>query len=270
MHNERWYLTAAGATMLAVFIMYLLAFYGVMDWSGRSFILLSDLAPVIAVLFGLIAVAYSLSKLPAGDILRVFWVLILVSLALDLVAESSWFAYDAVNLTEVPYPSIADVFWLLAYVPLFIALVGAMIEYRRLGLSLDLRRSWWVIPLALLIIGGAALIVAPIISSTEASTAEKLVNPAYAFMDLLIVVPAVIFVITLGRGLAARPWLILCFAFIAMGLADMTYIWLSWSGLYDGANMIDLFWVAGYLLIGLAALRLVHGGRALEQRLRSA
>ncbi len=246
---------AAGTIIAAVFTVYLLAFYGVIDSSGRSFLIFTDMAPMVAALFGLVVVLNSLTRFHRHDPPALLWRLIAFSLLLNFAAETAWFVYEGIRQVEVPIPSVADYIWMAAYVPLIVAIFAVMAGYRRQGFRLDWSRAKWVAPIITAITLVVALGLAlPIIRSAEASVAEKLINPFYVVLDLLILVPGIMLAFTLGRGAAAKPWTIICLAFMAMGIGDITFIWLQWNQSYYTGNPIDLFWISGYLLLGVAAV----------------
>ncbi|MHB8781159.1 MAG: hypothetical protein ACYC55_07220 [Candidatus Geothermincolia bacterium] len=256
------FIAAAASLMTLIFAVYMLAFYGAIDSSGHAFTVFTDLAPVIAAAAALAGAIYVLGKLGGGGGLRRFWGLMAFFAALWLAGETVWFLYEGVLRAEVPYPSAADAFWLAGYLPLFAALAVFILGYRRLGLRFDLARSWWIIPVVVAVIGaGVAFVARPILTSADLTLVEKIVNPAYALLDLLILIPALIFALTLGKGAAAKPWLILSCALMAFSLGDISYIWISHNGLYYLGNPIDLFWIGGYLLTGLAAVWMTAGRR---------
>ncbi len=250
----------AGAILFVVFLVYLLAFYGVIDSSGRAFLFFTDLAPMVAALFGLAAVLDSLTRFHRKDPPALLWRLIAFSLVLNFAAETAWFVYEGVRQVEVPIPSVADYIWLAAYVPLIVAIFVVMASYRRQGFSLDWSRVKWVAPLVAIIVLVVTLGLAlPIIRSSEAGLAEKLINPFYVVLDLLILLPGLMLAVTLGRGAAGKPWAIICLAFVLMGIGDITFIWLEWNSAYYIGNPIDLFWISGYLLLGLGGALATSG-----------
>ena len=266
MQKQNRYIAFAVALIGIMFLVYLLAFYGAVDKEGRTFVILADLFPVVAALFGVTAISGHLRRLEKGEKLKKFWILVDLSLALWLVAETTWFVYEGVLGRTVPYPSVADFFWLIGYLPLIAAITGLLIGYKKLGLRFNWRRSAWVIPLVAAIIAIVIIFVgSPIVTSSEATTADKIINPTYAFLDLLILVPALVFALTLGGGSVGRPSVFISLALIALAVGDIAYISLTWNGLYSSGNFIDMFWVAGYLLFGIAA---VHFTGMRESRAR--
>ncbi len=260
MRRLKIYAGLAGSVIATVFIVYLLAFYGVIDNSTRAFTIFTDIAPMAAALLGFLAVADSLTRFDRRDPPALLWRLIGLSLIVNFAAETAWFVYEGIQQVEVPVPSVADYIWLAAYVPLIVAIMIVLAGYHRQGFRLDWSRAKWVTPviaaIVLLVVFELAL---PIIRSSEASTAEKLINPLYVVLDLMILLPGLMLAFTLGRGKAARPWAMICIAFAAMGIGDITFIWLQWNTSYYAGNPIDLFWISGYLLLGLGGVLATAG-----------
>ncbi len=258
--KPNYYLSVAVALIGAMFLVYLLAFYGAIQAEGKVFVTLSDLFPVVAALFAVIAVSKRLARLKKRETIKKFWILVDVSLVLWLSAETTWLVYQGILRMEVPYPSAADFLWLAGYLTLFLAIIGLLVSYKKLGLSFNWRRSLWVTALiAAISVLVVFFVVLPILTSSEATTADKIYNPAYAFLDLLLLAPALVFVLTMGKGSAGRPSLFISLALISWALGDIAYIFLTWNSLYYPGNFIDLFWVLGYLLFGIAAVRFTHG-----------
>ena len=255
MRRLKVYAGLAGAILFTVFLVYLLAFYGVIDSASRAFVVFTNIAPMAAALFGVVAVGDSLTRFNRDDPPTRLWRLIAFALVLNFAAETAWFIYEGVRQVEVPIPSVADYIWLAAYAPLIVAIFAALVGYRRLGLNLDWSRVKWVVPLITVIVLAVTFGLAlPIFGNAEASAAEKLINPAYVILDLLILLPALILAFTLGRGAAGKPWILICLAFAVMGIGDITFVWLEWNGSYYMGNPIDLFWIGGYLLLGIAGV----------------
>jgi|GEM_PF-690560 hypothetical protein len=237
------------------FLLYTLSFYGYLDPESRGFVALFDLLPVVAAAFSVAAVLALLRNFQPGDPPRLIWGLVLASLLLDLAAEFTWFAYESLAGVEVPYPSLADVFWLAAYLPFIAALVLILRGYRRLGLPL---RKGAILACLVLVAAILALVTlsvtGPIFADAESTLAEKVINPAYVYLDLAILSLALLVAVTWFGGPQARQWLLVSSAFILFSVADIIFAHLSWHGNYSTGNHIDLLWLAGYLVMGMAAL----------------
>ncbi len=239
----------------AAFLLYTLAFYGYLNPEGRACVFLFDLLPVIAATFSVAAVLALLRNFRKGDPPRLIWRLILVSLVLDLGAEFTWFVYEVLAGTEVPYPSLADALWLAAYPPFIVALALVITGSRKLGLPM--RKGYAAASLALIIgilVAITLLVTRPIFTDAEASLLDKAINPAYVYLDFALLALALVVAMTFSGGPHGGQWFLLSSAFMFFSVADIIFAYLSWQGLYSSGNHIDLLWLCGYLLMGIAAL----------------
>ncbi len=96
------------------------------------------------------------------------------------------------------------------------------------------------------------LVIGPVWHSTDLSTIGGLVDIAYPFGDAVILV----FVVTAVRRMTKgdrRPLWILLGGLLLMALSDSAYTYLTTTQSYATGNLIDVGWIAAYLVIGLAA-----------------
>ncbi len=247
------YLLGVVAALILLLIFYLLIFYGALDPASRTTLAIADFFLMAAALVAVVSISLHVASLEKGESLRRFWGLIDVAAICWFFSETVVFFYEALG-HEVPVTSVADFFWVASFVPVLMASAGVVVGYKRMGLSFDWRRSFWIIfPVAGILFAVAFWVIRPILTSDTASAADKFFNPAYAVLDLLVLIPAVIVAITLGRSYAGRPILMISFVLIAFGIADIVYLWSNWNGTYHAGSIIDLFWIAGYLILALAA-----------------
>ncbi len=248
--------TAAALVFFSLaFALYTLAFYGYLDPESRGWLALFDLFPVLAAALAAAAALDLVAALSPGDAPRRIWSLFLLSLLLDLAAEFIWLLYEVVFAREVPYPSIADLFWLAAYLPFLAGICIIISGYRSLGLRFRRGSLLLVVPLSLAVLAFVtAAITVPILTDSEASLAERVINPAYVYLDFSILVPALILAFSFSGGYHGRSWQMIAYAFLLFAAADIIFSYLSWNGSYATGNHIDLLWIAGYLVLGTAAL----------------
>ncbi len=253
MKKSNPYLLTVVAALVLLLFFYLLIFYGALDPASRTTQAVADFLLMAGALTAVISISLHLTTLDKGEPLRRFWGLIDIAAVSWFISEAVVFFYEALG-RELPVTSLADFFWVVSFVPVLMASAGVLVGYKRMGLQFDWRRSVWVIPpIAGILFTVAFWVIRPILTSQVASTADKFFNPAYAILDLLILLPALVVAITLGRSYAGRPILLISFALIAFGVAAIVYLWGSWNGSYYTGSIIDLFWIAGYLLLALAA-----------------
>lgn len=245
---------AVGFFALA-FLLYILAFYGHLNPESRGSLFIFDLLPVVAATFSVASVVILLRNFGPGDPPRLIWRFILAALVLYLAAEFTWFAYEALAGVEVPYPSLADGLWLAAYPPFIAALVLVLRGHRRLGLPLrkELYAATLVLLVAILVVVTLGVTV-PVFTDAEATLADKVLSPAYVYLDLAVLALALLVAATYYGSPHGAQWLLLSSAFLLFAAGDILFYYLTWQGHYATGNPIDLLWLAGYLLMGVAAL----------------
>jgi len=240
------------AALSAAFLAVALGIYVTRPLSSGMLLVFSDTLPILAALFAGAATLYVAASFHAGDSHRRVWVLVGAGLFLWFLGELSWALMEVAFRIKVPFPSIADAFWLLGYVPIFLGLGSG---FRRLDIRV--RRVPFAVPLGILgTLAAVYLLVmfVPIIGS-DIPLAEKLLDLAYPLGDWLILIPAVFTLFTLRHGVLAKPWLALVAGFLLMVVADSLFSYMTFRGFYRTGSMIDLVWVAGYLVIALASLQ---------------
>lgn len=245
---------AVGFFALA-FLLYILAFYGYLDPESRGSLFIFDILPVAAASFSIASVAILLRNFGPGDPPRLIWRFILAALTLDLAAEFTWFAYEALAGVEVPYPSLADALWLAAYLPFIAALVLVLKGHRRLGLPLRKGLSAATLVLLVAILVAVSLgVTVPIFTDANATLVDKVLGPAYVYLDFAVLALALLVAATYYGGRHGAQWLLLSSTFLLFAAGDILFNYLTWQGHYATGNPIDLLWLAGYLIMGVAAL----------------
>lgn len=164
---------------------------------------------------------------------------------------------------------LSDVFYLAGPVLAAVALGGF---YPRNRVGSERLRSI----VAALVIGGAVLFISrtlvlpEIVASTTGTALEQAILVAYPVTDLVLASLALIVLARVGR--AARLHMgLLAAGFLAYSIADTAYAYLDAMRAYTSGALADIGWVAGYLLLALAALApeaarstSAPGGRASE------
>ena len=195
---------------------------------------------------------------------RVAWVLIGVSAASWAAGQAAWCVQELFLHIDNPFPSVSDAGFLLA-VPLLVA--GMFILPVWSGRPGSKARA---LTDGLLTAGGLLLIswdtvVAAIVASPSDSPLAQAISLAYPIGDVVIVtVLVVMWSRTAPEYRAAIGLLGLGFGLIAV--SDSTFAYLQATLNYGSGNVIDMGWVAGYLLVALAALY-AYGRRIRTERL---
>lgn len=170
-----------------------------------------------------------------------------------------WTLYEVHLGVEVPFPSLADVGY-LASVPLA---VMALVRIGGTG-----HGAWGgaravidgaLAASALLFLSWAA-VLAPVVLDGEGSPLNRGIALAYPVMDVVLAAMALLAVSRAGGRL--RPSMILMgVGLTAVAVSDSSFAWFTSRGSYVTGNLFDVGYVAGYLLIALAAL---HRGTSRE------
>jgi diguanylate cyclase len=165
--------------------------------------------------------------------------------------QAYWSWSEIVVKAETPFPSIADVGFLIF--PL--AAAFAVVSFQR-GTSLGRARlravSDGLIISAALFILSWALVLGPIYKTGGDTTFAFVVALAYPVSDLIVM--ALVFLLLARMAGNRGPLLILSAGLLAMVVADTGFAYLSTSGKYHTGSIIDVGWVAAFLLCAVAAV----------------
>ncbi len=168
-----------------------------------------------------------------------------------LLAESIWVFLDFF-LLESPYPSVADAFFILAYPLIFIGLIK----------EIAVGKFEWKEKRVLPILGITALLSLLVFYFSvylaydpKEDAIFNLFSCFYGVGDLLLLIASALIVLVIWdyrQGKLFFPWLFVASGFIAILIADILFS-LNEKEYVEGITgiiKIDLFWVAGYLMIG--------------------
>ncbi len=198
----------------------------------------------------------------AWDSAKFTWLMLLLGSLLFCVAECIYFYLEVILKynADALSPSAADIFYFGAYLFFIAGLLIFIIQYIRSGFPLG---TWlrYLIPAVILIaiIAGAVYgtILRIIIGDKETELLAKLVYSYYPVSDMIVIFCSLIVIYLtalLGKGSLSRPWRMITLGFIIMAVADITYAYLDWRGLYETGNLIDILWLVSYWIIGLSGI----------------
>jgi diguanylate cyclase (GGDEF)-like protein len=180
---------------------------------------------------------------------RAAWVMMAVALAAFGVGEAIW-CYDDLFRKEVPFPSSADAFFLIFP----IGACAALLFLR----NRSNRESQGRIVFDGLIVAGSLFIVSwtlvlkRIYEAGAATRLEFVLLMAYPVADIVVLTIAASVLATAMTGQRVTISL-LTLGLLAMVLADSGYAYLSSQAEYVAGSRLDIVWVAGLLLLTLAA-----------------
>jgi PAS domain S-box-containing protein len=217
----------------------------------RITIAVDDIGEGVAALIAAICCALAARRNTARA--RLGWTLLSASAATWCAGEVVWSVYEVGLGGSVPYPSAADAGFLGA-IPLAAAGVVAFFSPPR-GTSTSFR-LWLdgaIIFLALFFVSWT-LGLKIVFEDASTPLLEKVVNLAYPVGDIVIGTILVL-AIRRARDEAHGRLLLVLGGLAATSLADTTFALLNANGTYGAiGSVLDAGWVAGYLMIGLAAL----------------
>ncbi len=150
----------------------------------------------------------------------------------------------------LPFPSVADVSYYLFY-PLVAASLVSTLRRRLPG-----RDRAGLIDATLITVAAAVLswtfLIAPYAGDRSLRLLEKLASIGYPLGDLLLI--ALLARLLLSPGRRVVTFHLLVAAFVLNLVADVVYVYQSLAGTYDSGDLVDLAWLAAYVLFGSAAL----------------
>ncbi len=182
---------------------------------------------------------------------RMPWYLFALGQALFISGDVIAYNYTKFFGSQLPYPSIADVAYLSVY-PCIVVGLYLLIRQRR---SPGDRGS--LIDAAMITIGIGTLswvfLIAPYVTNSSLSLVEKSVDMAYPLMDILVITFAVR--LAVGGGRKAPSLYLMMTGVVALFITDAIYGWLLLhTGYTPGSGLLEIGWIAFYVLFGAAAL----------------
>src|SRR6202162_4221209 len=214
--------------------------------SPRFVTALDDIGEALAALIA--AAACTRTAIRSDSQFRRGWALLAASAAAWGLGQIVW-TIDEVVLGVAPFPSIADVGFLAA-VPLA---VFGLLAFWTAPRGTAERWHLWLdgvnIVLALTFTGWALGLQQVWLSG--GSLAERVIGLAYPVGDILIATVLILGIRRATRYQHGRMILLLA-GLAAISISDSAFAYMTTSGTY--LNLFDTGWVAGYLMIGLAAL----------------
>ena len=180
---------------------------------------------------------------------RAAWAIVAVGLALYAGGNVYW-SWVLADLDEAPYPSIADGLWLSFYPLAYVAIVLlARSRMPRLGIRLWLDGLIAALTVAAL---SAAVVFKAVRASTGGDTWAIWTNLAYPLADMILF-GLVVGIMAAGRKRLDRTWLVLGLGFGVFAVCDSVYLYQVAKETYATGGVLDLGWIAGAVIISLAA-----------------
>jgi diguanylate cyclase len=183
---------------------------------------------------------------------RSSWLLIAGGTGGWAVGEAIWCYYELIAGRDTPFPSLADagflVFPILGLIGLLVRPSSAFAGQGRLRVALDA-----VLVAASLFIVSWGTALGEVYKAGADSTFAAIVSLAYPGSDLVLVTVTVI-VISYARTGARRGLWWITAGLVALSVGDSGFAYLTAVGRYGGVNLVDSGWVAGFLILAVAAI----------------
>lgn len=174
--------------------------------------------------------------------------------------------YTQILQVVVPSPSLADMCNLSAYFFLILCLLllptGPMVKVTRVRIFLD---SFMMI--MTIITFSWYFLLGPTMLQANESVGARIVQMAYPFADLLLILCVVMLLShTIRPSLRPAVWLF-SFAFVLLAITDSVTNYQSLHGTYAVGELIDAAWPLSYILIGVAvkAVRMAQLWRTIPE-----
>ena len=186
---------------------------------------------------------------------RTCWVLLGASSVAWAAGEAVWSYYDLVRGVSLPFPSLADVGFLSA-IPLAVA--GLLLFPSSPHRSADRAQSVLdgCIIAGSILFASWATVLGPLFHAHHGSVFKQTLALAYPGGDVVMVSLVVILFARAGRRSRLSLALVMA-GLVAFAIADSAFAYMTEINNYSNA-VLDTGWVAGYLLIGLGAVRAVY------------
>lgn len=236
------HVAAGAAVVFAAFSMWILG-----AWSHGAAVKAID--DIVFVMLSVPATVFAgLAARAARGRRRAAWVAMTIGMAGWALGEVLW-AYYELALDETPFPSVADAAYLVMPVGFCVGLLlfPADTAQSRGRMLLD-----GVIVAGSLFLVSWVTILSPMYAAGADSALAMIISLAYPTLDVVILT------------IAAMAWLraapdqrrvltMLAVAMFCIALSDSGFTYLSLKDAYTSGNVIDIGWVAGLLLIMVAA-----------------
>ncbi len=237
---------AAAAAMTLLFIL-----WSREGWGGeRATVAFADVASTL-VPVGAAWACWRRARMSPPD-LRQAWALIGAAALAWGIGQLYWTIFELRTGAPPEVPSPADIGY-LALIPL--AAVGTTLMVRRTGRGLDPRPM-----LDGAIVGASFIFIAfalgleQIVLDSPSPDLALIVNLLYPFGDGLVLGVALLRLSRAPRQARGAVGL-LTMGFVMLAVADLWFLVVDAQGLYSTGGILDAFWIMGFQLIGLSAVR---------------
>jgi len=249
--TREWRRFAFAALLAFVFAVAFLIWTAFRIGGDKSTIAVDDIGEAVA--SGVAAISLALAARRSSGRLRVAWALLAAAAASWTIGEAIWSWYEVFQGMAVPFPSAADAGFLLA-IPLGIAGVLTFTSApSRMATRGEAVLSGAIVALSLLFVAWA-LGLRTVYDQSQQPVPATLIGLAYPIGDIVTITVLLIAVRRATKGQVGRIRLLIG-GLASIAVADSAFTYLTANGTYGSiGSVLDIGWVAGYLVIALAPL----------------
>jgi hypothetical protein len=252
--GRRWSIFAVSSSVSAALTILFLLWMILVIGGPRPTDGVDDIGELVAALAAAVACGTAARRAPVR---RACWVLLAASSFAWALGEAAWSYYDLIEDVQVPFPSYADVGFLAA-VPLAIA--GILLfpsSPRRAADRIQGILDGTIISGSLLFASWAT-VLGPLYNAHNGGAFKQTLSLAYPASDVIMV--SLVIILYARAGQQERTSLILVMiGIVCFAVSDSAFSYLTEVNNYGIGSFLDTGWVAGYLLIGLGAVRAFSG-----------
>jgi diguanylate cyclase (GGDEF)-like protein len=243
--NRRWLAAAAAvAAVTATLVLVML------NTSAAVAVPVDDYAETIAPMIAA-AVCWWTATRSQGRA-RAGWIIIGASAALWGTGQAAWTWQELVLHLDNPFPSPSDAGFLASVPVLLLGLFTLPVWPAGSGAKLRAIGDGLITAGGLVVISWHTLLAAIVAHPADSALAQGL-SLAYPISDAIVVTVLVI-MWTRATAVSRAPIVMLGLGLGLIAISDSTFAYLQAQGSFGSGGVVDLGWVAGYLVVALAAL----------------
>jgi diguanylate cyclase (GGDEF)-like protein/PAS domain S-box-containing protein len=181
---------------------------------------------------------------------RTAWITFAIGMGVYGAGNAIWYFYNFFVLNESSsIVATANVFYAFGYavaaIGLLAALAGARSSWRNVAIDsltvvVGTAVIWW------------AYLIQPFFTDDSVSFARQLLNAAYPFGDVLLIVAVATTLVATSRRTTAENMRLVGVS--GLVVADALYYWSALGNSYEIGTVIDAFWLASFVIIGSASV----------------
>ncbi len=213
----------------------------------------SDILTPLINLFAVICLLHA-SKFSKVYGKRVYyaWLILAIGQLFFVLGDISW-AYIELYLNQSPIFSLADIFY-LAYYPIFA--LGIFLLPRTRFNRLYLGKIILDISIVGITMGVLlwAFLINPLFVNVDGNLESAYVSLSYVILDLVLLFALLDMVYNRIGDLKIDPLFLLAAGILVQIISDIIFIYQTGQGTFSSGSLLDIGWIIGFLLIGLAGI----------------